>query len=90
MKYRPEDFRGLSEEECALMKYRGLSREDFDHFQKMMAYGHCCQAVHHLELARVWLDIHAPKTGQRLARLTRDLADAFLPKTEKPKTLKST
>ena len=38
----------------------------------------------------VWAVYEAPKTGQRLARLTRDLADAFLPKTEKPKTLKST
>lgn len=88
MKYSAADFRGLSEKECVVMKARGLTRPQFDQQQKMMAYGHCCQAVHHLELARLWLDVHAPKTGARLTKVSRDLADAFLPKTPKPKTLK--
>lgn len=86
MKYQPGDFHGLSDAEVAKMKLLALSREGFDRHQKMMCYGHCCQAVHHLTLALEWLDIHSPRTGARVAALCRALALAFTRQARKAKT----
>jgi len=78
LRYRPEEFHGLTHEEAEVMKASGLSRVEWDRSRLMTAHGDLCGALIHLQRARDYFRRENPAMASALAPIIADL-DPLIP-----------